>query len=930
MLAAALTMAWAQLTVAQSSSVSTEYSLSIPSGSLTTAIDQFSKQTGLQMATDLTPEQQQRTVDAVIGRFTADAALDRLLAASELTHIWLDASTVRIYVRVVELPQGEAGQRDVLVTGSRLGGGEGPAPIRRYTREQLDRLGVSSLAGAATFMTQQPFSFGEWVQRSGAQHFQLRGLGVDTTLVLINGRRAQPSATSVSLNAFDLNAIPLTAVERIEVMSDSASAIYGSDAIGGVVNIILKQEVDQPDVFLHYGGASGGAYERRAAGSIGTAWQRLKTALTLDYFDRSMLVGAERDLWRNQDFRRFGGKDYRTTASPQANVYSLTGTPLAGLPMSQASVPVGSTGVGLRPEDFLETAGKLSQYSTRKTTAIEPDLKQLSAVGSAEFSIGSRAAIFGEMLMSSRDILNQGPLAAATGQIVPATNPFNPFGQAVRVDFALAGIEPVSLLTEGESTRFVLGARGELSRWDWELALTRSSDSARVQSINELDLSRVQAALQSTDPQTALNPFADGVSGSDALLSSLVRDQGYDYFSRAWLFSGFVRGPLFRMPGGTSEFVVGGELRREGVKTVDTSPLEQQRDIVSEFAEVNLPLLKQLSLKLALRADLYEHAGDSVNPQYGLVWRPNQDWLIRAAYGTSFRPPSLSELSFPRSELVFPLADLQRGGAASPVRVIVGGNPDLENVSAHSFTTGVAYRASDWLGLHWGANYWRVVMDNRIVLPGVLNLAKLEEVPGRVTRSAPTDADRLAGWAGALQSVDISLLNYGRLETSGIDLDLSYRIGGSLGDLRGALSATWVDNYASQDMAPIQSPDRVGIANYSGTIPEWRLVGSLTWDGRGWGVSTTATFTPSYQDSDLSGPLNRRLPSRTVIDMQAWLELGGLFGPACFNDLKITAGALNLFDEKVDFANAGLMYGFDISQADLKQRFTYLRIAKSF
>jgi iron complex outermembrane receptor protein len=874
-------------------------------------------------------EQQQRLVDGVIGRFTADAALEKLLAGSELTYVWKDESTVRIYLGVVR-PQGTGGQREVLVTGSRIEEDEGPAPVRVYSREQIDRLGVSSLPGLATYFTQQPFSSGEWTQRSAAQHFQMRGLGVDTTLVLINGRRAAPSSTSVSLNAFDLNSIPITAVERIEVMSDSASAIYGSDAIGGVINILLKDEGAGSDVYLHYGGAAGGADERRVAVTISPSGQRLKSSLTLDYFDRTSLLGAERDLWRDQDYRRFGGKDYRLTAAPRANVYSLTNAALPGLPTPQASVPVGSTGIGLRPEDFLATAGHLSLYTSRRTWAFEPELKRLSAVGSAELSLGNNAAMFGEMLMTTSDIAIQGPLSPVTGQIVPANNPFNPFGQPVRVDFSLGGTEPLTLLTESQSMRFVLGARGGLSRWDWELSLTSSDENADTARVNELDPLRVQAALQSTDPQTALNPFADGFAGSAALLSSLVRDQEYDYFSRAWLFSGFLRGPLFRMPGGISELVIGAELRREEVKAVDMSPLEEERDITSEFAEIKLPLLKQLSLKLALRSDFYEHAKDSVNPQYGLVWRPSPDWLLRAAYSTSFRPPSLAELSYPRSALLFPLADPQRGGAISLVSVISGGNQDLENVSAHSFTTGVAYRVSDWPGLHWAAHYWRVVMDNRIILPGVSNLKKLEGVSGRITRSAPTETDASLGQPGALQSVDVSLLNYGRLETSGIDLDFSYRIASSLGQLQAALSATWVDEYSSEDLAPIETWDRVGIANYQGTIPEWRLIGSLTWEGAGRGVSTTATFTPSYQDSDLTGVLDRSLPSRTIIDVQAWLDLGPVFGPAIFDGMKVTAGALNLLDHDVDFANAGLAFGYDISQTDLKQRFAYLRITKSF
>lgn len=929
-LLAALMMAWTGPTTAQSNPADQEYFLSIPSGALAEALDQFSRQTGLQYGAELTTsEEKQQVVGAVVGRFTADAALTRLLAGTGLTHAWEDGSTIRVYDATVP-PEGEGGQRVVEVTGTRLGGGEGPAPVRVYDREQIERLGISSLPGLATYFPQQPFSSAEWTQRSAAQHFQMRGLGVDTTLVLINGRRAPPSATSVSLNAFDLNTIPLTAVERIEVMSDSASAIYGSDAIGGVINIIMRQDVTVPDVYLHYGGAAGGAEERRVSGSVGTSGGRFKSALTLDYFDRSMLVGAERDLWRNQDFRRFGGRDYRRTASPRANVYSLTGASLPGLPASQASVPVGSTGVGLRPEDFLPTAGEVSLYSALETTSVAPDLRRVSAVGSAEFSLGKSSAIFGEMLISTSDIDVQGSLSPLLGQIVPAENPFNPFGQPVRVDFSAAGTKPMTQLTEEQSTRFVLGVRGGLNRWNWELALTNVDEQADVARINELDPSRVQAALQVTDSQSALNPFADGPAGSDALLASLVRDQEYDYFSGAWLLSGFLRGPLFRMPGGMSELVIGSELRREKVEAVDTTPLEQERDIASEFAEIKLPLSKQLSLKMALRADSYERADDSVNPQYGFVWRPSQDWLVRAAYGTSFRPPSLAELSFPRSELLLSLPDPRRGGSVSPVRVTFGGNRELENVSAHSFTTGVAYRVSGWPGLHWAAHYWRVVMDNRIVLPNPSNLEKLEALPGRVTRSAPTQTETLEGWPGALQSMDVSLLNYGRLETSGIDLDLTYRIAGSAGHLQAALSATWVDSYSSEDLTPIESLDRVGIANFQGTIPEWRLVGSLTWEGRGWDVSTTTTFTPSYQDSDLTGALKRRLPSRAIVDVQASLDLGRLLDMGFCDSLKITAGALNIFDEDVDFANAGISFGFDVSQADLKQRFAYFRITKSF
>lgn len=933
MLLVALFGAWLGRAAAQTIDSGEAITFNIPPGSLVEAIKQFAEQADIQVTADFGgPHVQEQAVEEIRGRLTTRAALDRILNGSGLSAKWHSPRTVRIYPGPVA-PHAYDNVNEVLVTGSRIGGGgEGPAPVRVYSREDIDRFGVSSLPGLAGYFTQQPFSFGEWAQRSGAQHFQMRGLGVDTTLVLINGRRAPPSATSVTLNAFDLNTIPLTAVERIEIMSDSASAIYGADAIGGVVNIILKQGIEAPDVYLHYGAAAGGADERRVAGSIGSSGERFKSSLVVDYFDRGMLLGAERDLWRNQDFRRFGGRDHRVTAGNPGNVYSLTGDPLPGLPTSQASVPVGSTGVGLRPEDFLATAGVVNLYSADRMRSVVPDVNRLSAFGSAEFSMNSRWSIFGEMLTARSDVVAQGLLPSVTRQIVPAGNPYNPFGQPVAVDFSLIGMKPVAVATESELGRFVLGARGALRRLDWELVLTRSDERVDSKRINDLDLARVAAALQSTEPQTALNPFVDGLAGSERLLRSLVGEpQQFEFFSGGLQLSGFLRGQLFRMPDGMSEFVLGGEWRREEVKSVDTMIMERERDVSSGFAEFKLPLLKKLSLKLAVRGDYYQSADNSVNPQYGLVWRPTKDWLVRTAYGTSFRPPSLLERSSYKLEFLLPVADPMRGGSVSPVRLTAGGNPDLENVSAHSFTGGVVYRANQRRGLHWGAHYWRVVMDNRIVIPRTWDVGKLEEIlPDRVTRSVPTEGDRSAGWPGALESLDISLLNYGRLETSGIDLDLSYGVARESDYLRAALSASWVDGYSAEDLSSVQPLERVGIANLQGTIPEWRLVGSLTWEGKGWGTSATARFTPRYRDADLTGVLDRHLPSRTIIDMQAWLELGRLFDSDLLDNLKLTAGVLNLFDEKVDFANVGLNLGFDITQADLKQRFAYLRITRTF
>ena len=145
----------------------------------------------------------------------------------------------------------------MIVTGSRIErSGEGPAPVQRvHASHAIEELGATSIPDVLRYTPQQPFTRAEHYYHNGAQYSQMRGIGVDTTLILINGRRVVPTSNSLTLNAFDLNSIPLAAVEKIEVLSDSASAIYGADAMGGVINVVLKKEIPQPVLDVQYGGA---------------------------------------------------------------------------------------------------------------------------------------------------------------------------------------------------------------------------------------------------------------------------------------------------------------------------------------------------------------------------------------------------------------------------------------------------------------------------------------------------------------------------------------------------------------------------------------------------------------------------------------------------------------------------------------------------
>ena len=193
-----------------------------------------------------------------------------------------------------------------------------------FDREDIDASGASTVTDLFRYVTQQPNLKPESYLGDGTQFADLRGLGFDTTLVLINGRRTIATASALSVNAFDLNSIPLGAVERIEIVSDSMSAIYGADAIGGVVNIVLRENIPEPRLDIDYGAAAGGAVERHAAFGASGSYGRARGSIVLDYFDRSPLLGRERDRWNNQDFTRFGGMDWRSPTASPGNVSSAT------------------------------------------------------------------------------------------------------------------------------------------------------------------------------------------------------------------------------------------------------------------------------------------------------------------------------------------------------------------------------------------------------------------------------------------------------------------------------------------------------------------------------------------------------------------------------------------------------------------------------
>jgi iron complex outermembrane receptor protein len=839
---------------------------------------------------------------------------------------------------------------DVVVVGSRLrsaGAGEGHLPIAVIDAEEIARVGASNIADVLDYLPSKTFGVNEQINSSGALTVQLRGLALGNTLVLINGRRVVSTATLTGAGAgFNLNTVPLSAVERIEVLSDSSSAVYGADAVGGVVNIVLKKFVPAPFASLYYGAANGGADERRASAGFGVDGDRFNFSLLGDYFERDYLMGTERDQTSNQDFRGQGGTDFRVPTGRLANITSVGGVPLTGLASPAASVPAGSTGV-LTPADFAGTAGNVNRTSLAQFTSVVPQTERASAMAIGDLTITDNLRLFSEVFFSKQEDQRKTTPATTTALPtgnVPANQAFNPFDQPVNVNYVFPDAQ--INFSENELIRGVLGLRGGIGAWDWEIYGLNSSENGITSDANQANQAGIAAALRSTDPATALNVFTDApLSPAIAALVYLPQTER-QFSSDASQASAFVRGSLFEMPAGPLSVVVGGEWRREGIHFEGSTPatfVTQDRTVNAGFAEARIPLvdegmtvplLHSLAATLAVRYDDYSDFGDTTNPQFGLEWNLFSSFLVRASYGEAYRAPSLFDLYQTATVLNVPQNDPRRGNAILTIPITIAGNPNLQPEESTTFSTGFVYTPEQLPATRLAVTYWNIEQEQRLQrFTQATLLANEAFFPERVVRGAPTPADIAAGFPGRLLSLDLSNVNAGNLETDGIDLELTASWQTGIGTFAPSIAATQVLGFDAADFPSTASVDRLGAANTQGAIPETRVTGSLAWNLKGFGLVPTVRYISSYDD--VAQATNVRtggnVESQTLIDLQATLDFETAFNAGVWTrGLNLRLGVLNLTDEDAPFALVSGPAGYDTSQGDLRRRFSYVMLQKTF
>lgn len=944
----------------------------IPAGPLGPGLNAYASQAGRQLM--FTSSQVAgRSTSGVTGRMDPDEALRRLLRGSGLTAVVSPSGAWTLQRMSGEEIAETTTLDEVVVTGTLLRGpGDTPSPVTVIRRDDLDRTGRATVADALAALPQNYAGSGTpTAALVGSDPMQsnpglatgvnLRGLGPDSTLVLVNGRRMAGAGGRGDFA--DVSAVPTAAVERVDVLLDGASALYGADAVGGVVNIILRRDFDGQESRLRLGASRGGAESVVAAHTIGKTWTGGQALLSYEFERQNALGTADRDYAATGDLRPFGGTDHRTIYGTPGNIVQFNSA--TGAYTSTFAIRPGTGGIATSPSDF--APGQQNFGNTRAGAALVPEHDRHATYLYLRQTLGSRVELSGDLRFSQRafetESLTPTTIATVTSANPHFVSPTGATSHSIAYSFA-EDLGSVQRSGRAQSLGASLGARLFLADdWEAEAFLTYGTEQTDDRQRGMIQSTFLQEALGNT-PDNAATPFSaprDGylnLFGSGSANTRAVLDfisSGWSHYtdeSEVASANLIVQGTALRLPGGDLKIAVGGQFRTERLRNAGltfTSGLapnssrapEKDREVSAAFVELRAPLVgpdnalpgvQRLELSIAGRLEDYDDIGSTANPKVGLLWTPFDDLLVRANWGTSFRAPAMTELAERRYISATFVAD-------PPGQQVAlfegGGNPDLKPETADTFTIGFDYRPKD-KPYRFGATWFDIVFSDQIGRPALDNLTQVLLDPNlapfvrRIDRTVAADRDAVDALIkspdfllpGVLPAdafgviVDARWLNTSAVEVRGLDLRAAYDLDVGGGGLTVEATGSWMTDYRRQITA---------------TAPTVELV-----DTYGFPVELRGTVSAQWVRDDLSlrGAVNHvggyrdlrdvRVGSWTTVDLQLGWRPSGSWGEG----LSVTASIRNLFDRDPPFYDAVTGIGFDAGQADPLGRTVSLQLTQ--
>ncbi|MDP2537799.1 TonB-dependent receptor domain-containing protein [Alteromonas stellipolaris] len=880
------------------------------------------------------------------------------------------------------------------VTGSRIRRTdiEGANPVTVMTRVDIEKFGITSIGDVLQAIP----SAGSAINTNnnnggnGTTTINIRGIGSNRTLVLVNGKRWAPGLTG----SVDLNNIPSSIIERIEVLKDGASAVYGSDAVAGVVNIITRQDFEGVHASGYLGQYDEGDGNKESWDiGFGVANDRGNVYFNVSYVEEEPTFAGDREISAVPVFGAptgYGGSSGTPNGrfwyfDDEGTSFNVQNDGQGGL------IPwTGSSAFNFAPLNYLSTPQeRINLYSQGRY-----ELTDNVSVNVTGFYGNRRSS----QLLAPTPLFI-GNAGGTSGVTIAANNPYNPtgldltdtagFGEANSLFFAGRRMMEAGYREFAQNVdqfQFNGGFDGVIELGDqeyyWDATYTYADITQNTLTDGLLNMDRVALALgdvdtcAATDGCVPLNFFG----GATAIGEGTITQEMLDYIqftaqdaanSTLESYSANISGEVFELPAGYLAFAAGYEKRwQSGYDQPDAliaagitsgnsrQPTSGSFSVEEVYLEVAIPLIsdvefiEQLDLELATRYSDYSNFGDTTNSKVGLKWRINEDVLVRGTWSEAFRAPSLSELFLGNSDSFATLIDPCNGGEAananSPgcagipaayeqpnpqIRTTVGGNADLAPEEAESFTYGFVYSPAQVEGLSITFDVFDIEVDNAVSTVGAQRILDACATTGTTFCSL---IERNSG--GVVTELFNGLVNLGGQTTSGFDYNVAYNFDTEYGDFRVNWDGTYVDERTSIFVDPVTgesiSENDAGKAFDRDVIPRIRTNLSVTWAYEDWTANYLVRFiggtTEACSFDDDTDDAGNYLEDTLCSDpgVSVFAEDGSLESKDSFNELD----AMAYHDASVGYSvteNLRLTFGVN-NLWDADPEVSYTTFANSF
>jgi iron complex outermembrane receptor protein len=951
------------------------YSFDLADQALSESLIQFSHQSGLAIVFS---ERGMRDLQAprIVGRMSPEDVLNTLLADTELTWRLIDNRIIAIYDRscnatdscpedeqlLIMNPLYVPGIEEIYVYGNRVTGSrikrstlEGSAPVDLISAPDIELTGAQTLGEILRFVPAVSGNATSTLVSNGGDGtatVTLRGLPASSTLVLINGRRSVNDG--LAGESVDLNTISPAAVERIEILKDGASAIYGSDAIAGVVNIILKEDFYGLLAEQYVGNAQhDGGRTLTTTLQYGTGFQHGSLFMSATHFDQSEISARDRDISKDADGRNRGGADLRSSATPDARVT---------LPGGETVIRDSATGQ-YRPVND-DDLFNFPDFTTSLVPSERDSFYLSTSYDFSELITGKLEGGYTET--NSRARLAPTPVFTAFEQepiTIAADNIYNPFDVEI-TDLRRRIVELPPRLQQNKSdvTRVTLAVEGLHWDWSWEASHSWSKSNANETLTAVINADNLRQGVGPTDQCQGLdidgcvpiNLFGRPGSIDEEQLEYLRVPGKVRGESKLASYSFTATRALTELPHGNLDFAFGAEYRDESTEkkpdaliadlgTIGGTNFEAtsgDREVTEVYFESIAPLWRKgsrgLDLEFALRYSHYSDFGETTNPKLGLRAQVLPELLLRSTLSQGFRAPTLNELyqgatedqafisdpcTIEENVGVLPGCGQQADSSRTQFLTVTGGNPKLDEESADSWGLGLVWTPDYVPGFTLSMDYYNIDTDN-VVDSSAQFVVNQNAAFGRFEDRVSRDD------MGNLTQVTATNLNVGERTVQGVDLSVTYRLPSRVwGQWSTALDLAYINEYSIQLDRESSTVNLAGefidpASEGLGGIPEWKGTLGLQWARQRWRGSYDIHFVSEMRESVPNSTRRRDIDDWTVHDIQ----VSYVFNVA--RGLRLSLGVDNALDEDPPFASSAFNDNYDGRTHDLRGRFWYAKLSQ--